>query len=113
MHVIFKVHHDLKDMKAFRLCVATKAQEKRPMVWKMDGPVRISVDTLLNRPKSTSKKIEYHVKRPGANGISAAVAVALENILYSSVSQIIEIHVCKEYSKDKKPTVEITVAVVE
>ena len=113
MHVIFKVNHDLKDMKAFRQLIATKAQEKHPMIWKMDAPVRVSVDALLPRYKSTPKKIEYHVKRPGANGISSAVASALENILYFSVSQIIEVHVCKEYSKDKKPSVEITVAVIE
>jgi len=113
MHVIFKVHHDLKDMKEFRQLIATKAQEKHPIVWKMDGPVRISIDALFARPKSLPKKVEYHLKRPGANGISSAVAGALENILFFSVSQIIEVHVCKEYSKDKKPSVEITVAVVE
>jgi Holliday junction resolvase RusA-like endonuclease len=113
MHVIFKVQSDLKDMKAFRQLVANKAQEKHPVVWNMDAPVRISIDALLQRPKSTPKKVEHHIKRPGANGISAAVAGALENILFNSVSQIIEVHICKEYSKTKKPSVEITVAVVE
>jgi Holliday junction resolvase RusA-like endonuclease len=113
MHVIFKVSSDMKDMKAFKQLIATKAQEKHPVVWNMDAPVRISVDAMLSRPKSLPKKVEYHVKRPGANGISSAVAGALENILYFSVSQIIEVHVCKEYSKDKKPSVEITVAVIE
>ncbi len=75
----------------------------------MTGPIAIYVAFFLLRPKSLSRKVCDHVKRPDLDNLFKSVLDALSGVVFENDSQVVEIKAYKYYSIESRPRVSITV----
>lgn len=73
----------------------------------LDGPLVMEATFYLLRPKSKPKKVKYPDTKPDLDNLVKSVKDALEGIIYTNDSRIVEEVVRKRY--DDPPRVEITV----
>jgi len=72
----------------------------RPEKFKfIDGPITLTLNFFMPRPKSLPKKVKHHIKRPDLDNLVKAIKDALSGLLYKDDSQIIELIATKEYCK--------------
>jgi len=69
------------------------------------GPLRLSLDFILPRPKTLPKKILAHTRRPDLDNLVKAVKDALRAVVYHDDAQVTELHASKRYGA--APGVEI------
>ena len=97
-----------KKVKPWREAVALVARRHCPEP--LDGPVRVTVDFIMPRPKSLPKRVKQHVKRPDLDKLLRSTNDALTGIAYQDDSQIVSIHGTKHYCHpDSDPGAIITI----
>ena len=62
-----------------------------------EGALTMQVLAYLPRPKTLSKKVVHHIKRPDADNIAKGCKDALKGVVYKDDSQIVELLVRKSY----------------
>ena len=74
----------------------------------LDGAVYLAVEARFPYPKSWSEKraIEtyWHVAKPDADNLLKVVGDALNKIAWRDDAQVVEVHVRKRYTHDKRET---------
>lgn len=73
----------------------------------LEGPLILAVTFSFLRPKSLSKKVRYHIKKPDCKNLLAGVEDAMEGIVYRNDSQIYSILVTKNYGLEAETIIEI------
>lgn len=63
------------------------------------GPVEMDIIFYLPRPKSLSKKVIIHMKKPDVDNLTKCVCDALEGIFFKNDSQIFRITLEKHYTE--------------
>jgi len=66
----------------------------------IDGPIKMQLDFYLPRPKSLSKKVIYHAKKPDIENLAKSVLDALQGIIYTNHSRVCQLVCRKKYSTD-------------
>lgn len=84
--------------------IAMQALEYRPGKL-LDFPLRLTATFYLLRPKSKPKSEEYPATKPDFDNLVKAITDALEGVIYTNDSRIVEAHICKRYGDP--PRVEI------
>lgn len=89
---------------AWREAIAAEAQRHagRPL---RDGPLALRVRFYLRRPRSAPKRVTRPATRPDLDKLIRATGDALEGVLYTQDSRIVEWHASKHYGDP--PRVEI------
>ncbi|MHB1098129.1 MAG: RusA family crossover junction endodeoxyribonuclease [Burkholderiales bacterium] len=75
---------------------AAKEWHWRGGVW--PGPIFLTVHFFLPRPKSVSKKIIYHLKKPDLDKLLRTVLDALTGIAYLDDAQVVTVQCTKSYT---------------
>ncbi len=75
-----------------RMAAAEVAPE---MLW--EGAVSVDLDIVCQRPKSLSKKVQHHLKKPDGDNIEKAILDAMNGVIYRSDSQVIAVAWRKRY----------------
>lgn len=87
--------------------------EYRPN-WDIRGAVGIQAHFYFPRPKSVSKKIQYHLKKPDIDNLAKSLLDGMNGIFYIDDKQVYELHVYKFYCEDlDKPGISIQVTYIE
>lgn len=76
--------------------VAVKKLHWSGVVW--TGPISLTVCFYLPRPKSLSKNINHHLKKPDLDKLLRSVKDALTGIAYADDAQVISTHCTKAYA---------------
>lgn len=84
-----------KKVKPWREAVARVAREHCTEI--IDGPVTVSVDFILPRPKSLPKRVKQHVKKPDTDKLIRSTLDALSGIAYVDDNRVNAIHATKKY----------------
>jgi crossover junction endodeoxyribonuclease RusA len=75
-----------------------------------DGPVRIDILFKLPRPKSLSKNVVHHVKKPDVDKLTRAIFDSLTGVIWTDDSQVVDQHSLKTYAADgEMPGAHITI----
>jgi hypothetical protein len=104
MRTRLKIAGDMKDLKAFKLLVATTAQQRRPKAWPMGAGVEITLEISLARPRSLPKRVVLPLKRPAADKLLGAAVAGLTGILFSDGSQVLRVMIIKTYCPSLTPS---------
>uniref|UniRef100_A0A6H1ZA86 Putative endodeoxyribonuclease n=1 Tax=viral metagenome TaxID=1070528 RepID=A0A6H1ZA86_9ZZZZ len=86
-----------KKTKEWERTVKMRAAKYKPAK-PFEGAVTITLCFYLLRPKSLSKKVLFHIKKPDGDNLGKAVLDALEGDFYKNDSQIVRAAVYKGYS---------------
>jgi len=74
-------------------------------------PLRMEVTFYRRRPKSLPKKVKFPVQKPDLTNYLRLLEDALEGYLYSSDSNIVEIHASKRFGEP--PRIELLLAEID
>lgn len=95
---------------AWRQWVGLAAQAHHPgQLW--DGPIRLQIDFYMQRPKSTPKRVVHPATKPDADNLYKAVTDALEGLIYTNDSRIVDVSLRKHYGDP--PRVEVVLTQLE
>ena len=106
-----------RNLKNWRTLVALQAQTEATVECPLDGPISMTLEFYMPRPKSLKKKgMEYPIRaRSGdIDKLSRAVLDSLTNVFYKDDSQVVDLSVKKYWAmtgEDPRPPgvfVEIT-----
>jgi Holliday junction resolvase RusA-like endonuclease len=64
----------------------------------LGGPVRLTVDFYLPRPKAIRDKVVPHTKKPDLDKLVRSVKDALSKVVWQDDSQVVEVFARKEYA---------------
>ena len=98
--------YDPEKSRSWKENVRLQAIMQKPEI--MTGALNLFLHFKLLKPKSMSKKVIHHVKKPDLDNLVKACKDALKGICYRDDSQIIELAAKKEYSE--KPGVVIVIS---
>lgn len=73
----------------------------------LEGPLMLTLTFYFLKPKSLSKKVQHHIKKPDCKNLLAGVEDAMEGIVYRNDSQICSILVSKHYGDKAETIIEI------
>lgn len=98
---IFTGAFDPKTSKSWKETIKWQAIEamKAENFSLLEGPLSMTLHFFLPRPKSLSKKVQCHIKRPDVDNLCKAVKDALRSICYHDDSQIISSVITKAYGE--------------
>ena len=92
---------------AWELKIQAAAMEVRPeKLW--DEPLRMTTEYILQRPKSKPKRVQHPATKPDLDNLDKSVKDALEGLIYTNDSRIVESRYCKRYGEPER--VEITIS---
>ena len=85
---------------------------------KLEGEIEAHINAYFQIPKSMTKKnrklVEegklHPTKKPDADNIAKIILDALNGIAYKDDSQVVRLHIEKEYAIDDNPRVEVTLS---
>ena len=78
------------------------------------GPVVLDVQFVLPRPKSLSKNVTWHIKKPDLDNLVKSVKDAMNGIMYKDDAQVAEEIVEKRYCYvDESPCVVVHVGYID
>lgn len=81
---------------------AGRAMETSP--WDlMQGPVMLTADFYLPRPKSLPKRVTAHIKKPDTDKLVRGLGDSLTHVVWADDSQVVEMHVRKHYAALNEP----------
>lgn len=88
---------------------------------KLSGQIEATIKAYYAIPKSMSKKDRKLVeegklrptKKPDADNIAKIILDSLNGIAYKDDSQVVDVHISKDYAEDDKPRVEVTLRELE
>ena len=90
----------------WREWIALEAKQHRPGAL-LDCPLRVEVDFFTLKPKSTPKRCQHPQTKPDLDNLYKAVTDALEGLIYTNDSRIVEAVTRKHYGNP--PRVEVTI----
>lgn len=96
-----------------KLAIAAKrlvAEEKFKCVPKPE-PIWLELYFKMPRPKSTSKNIHCHTKKPDVDNLAKTIQDAFEGILYENDSQICRLIVYKDYEPSGCPQSHLSIVI--
>jgi Holliday junction resolvase RusA-like endonuclease len=100
----------LDDWRSAVRLAAGRAYTRREL---FDGPVKVKLVFILQRPKNASKKIEERPgKRPDADKLCRAVFDCLTNVVISDDSRIVDFQAAKYYDYHDLPGCSVEVSEV-
>jgi crossover junction endodeoxyribonuclease RusA len=91
---------DNKGLKAWEQAVRYEAQRAANGLFFQDEPVALTVTFGLPRPKSLSRRVKAHTKRPDLDKLTRAVGDALTGVLWHDDSQVTHIEAIKVYTDE-------------
>ena len=92
-----------KAVKPWRVDVAWKVREA--FLTPFDGPVRLELEFVMPRPKSTPKKsTPAAIKRPDVDKLARAVLDAITGVVVADDSQIVHLVATKRIAELDEPT---------
>lgn len=94
--VLTSANPNLKNWRNTVSTVAAEHMQQRPA---FTGPMELSVDFYLPRPKSLSKRIHNHVKKPDLDKLLRGIFDGLTHIVYVDDAQIWRVFVSKQYTQ--------------
>lgn len=94
--------YDPKKSKDWKSTVARQAVQQGASM--LSGALKMDLIFFMPRPKSLSKKIIYHTKKPDLDNLVKAIKDALEGICYKNDSQVVESSEKKIYANDHEET---------
>lgn len=98
-----------KGLKAWEHVVSAAAQTQASGIL-FGGPLKVSLDFYLPRPKSMPARIRLHAKRPDLDKIIRGSLDALNNVLWKDDSQVVILRAVKRYTDgDDAPRAEFTI----
>jgi crossover junction endodeoxyribonuclease RusA len=74
-----------------------------------EGPVVVRVVFDLPRPKSMSRKVVYHTKKPDCDKLVRGIFDSLSHVVFRDDSQVVEVLAKKRYADGTSVGVEVTV----
>jgi len=83
-----------------KLCIIEKLGKDINNNYPYDTPIIVYVNFYLQRPKSRPKKYIYPDKKPDLDNLEKILYDAMQGIIYTNDSRIIEKHVKKEYGQE-------------
>ena len=95
-HLDFPVHFDRTD-KAWKTQVASKLDTDSPDII-FAGPLVLSLEFYLPRPRGKPKRIIYPDVRPDADNLAKVIKDLMKGTVYKDDAQIIDLHVYKRYA---------------
>lgn len=98
--------YDPATARDWKRTVQSQVLPQKPPV-PLEGPLAMDLVFLFRRPRSLPKRILYHTTRPDADNCAKAIKDALRGIVYRDDSQIVDLHVTKQYGP--APGVVITI----
>lgn len=96
-----------KSIKGWEDSVRSALQQHAAGVF-FHGAVKVSIDFYLPRPKSMSKRVTEHTKKPDADKLARGSLDAMKGVLWNDDSQVTELHVRKLYAHDQ-PKADISI----
>jgi crossover junction endodeoxyribonuclease RusA len=72
-------------------------QSNREVSWGAEFPLRVAIDFFFDRPKSLKKSIMDKVTKPDLDKLARSVLDALTGICFHDDSQVIDLHVTKNF----------------
>ena len=85
--------------KSWQDCVSSTAQFHAPKDGPWTGPIALSINFYLPRPKSLPKKVQHHVKRPDLDKLIRAIKDALTGVIWRDDSQVTYVSAYKSYAE--------------
>ena len=64
----------------------------------LDGPVRLRVEFHLPRPKSLSKRVLHHTKKPDLDKLVRSVKDGLSRVIWHDDAQVVDVEAHKGYA---------------
>lgn len=99
--------YDPAESKDWKRTVTAQALEYKPPT-PLDGPLRVWLTFVMLRPKSIpAKKRPHPVVKPDVENLSKAICDAIRGVIYVDDSQIIELHLRKEYGEQPGVAIEV------
>jgi Holliday junction resolvase RusA-like endonuclease len=96
--VITSANPKLKD---WQCAIASEARPLFAIPAPREVPVKLVVQYLLRRPKSLSKWVECHTKKPDLDKLVRATKDALTGVAWVDDSQVIAVDAVKAYARDR------------
>ena len=96
---------DYKD--SIKMQAITQLRVKGSMPPLCIGALAMEVYAYLPRPKTLPKRVRHHTKRPDADNIAKGCKDALKGVVYKDDSQIVDLHVSKEYGDPPRVVIEL------
>lgn len=107
------VTSDNPSLKQWRHLVAYTAQQ-HAAGGPLHGGVHVELDFTLQRPKSLSKSVRQHLKKPDIDKLARAILDALTGILFPDDSEVVRLTTMKRYAPaDAAPGVSIRIVSCE
>lgn len=97
--------YDPKKSKSWKEIIYYRAMAGGAQV--QEGPLYLILHFKLQKPKTLSKTVQHHVKRPDLDNLIKAVKDGLKGVCYKDDCQIIRIAATKEYGDN--PGVDIQI----
>lgn len=88
---------DNKSLKGWEDSVRAAIQERAAGVF-FEGPVAVRITFALPRPKSLSKSVIAHLKKPDLDKLARGSLDAMKGVLWNDDSQVVELSVRKVYA---------------
>lgn len=88
---------DPEKSKSWKETVKWQAIECKAKI--QDGPLWLFLHFKLPRPKSLSKKVHHHTKKPDLDNLVKGVKDGLKGICYADDSQVVRLAATKEYGE--------------
>lgn len=92
------VTHDNVKSKPWAEGMRLMAQQHAPPGGPWDGPVNLTAEFYLPRPKSLSKKVLHHVKKPDLDKLLRNLKDSLKGVIYFDDSQVVHVNARKTYA---------------
>ena len=97
--IITDSNRNLRSWQSLVADAAGRAVTERGDAWcVLDGAVRLSLAFYLPRPKSLSKKVTAHIKKPDCSKLIRATEDALTGIIFLDDAQVVELVAGKYYT---------------
>ncbi len=91
------ITNDNTKNKAWADGVKLAAQAHAPIGGPWHGPVALTLLFSLVRPKSLSKKVRHHVKKPDLDKLARSIKDSLKGVIYYDDSQVMRLTCMKVY----------------
>ena len=96
--------YDPQNAKEWKQLVRAQAVlHRRTAVGLIQGPIFLTLNFYLLRPKSLPKKVKHHIKRPDLDNLVKAVKDGLKGIIYREDSQVWSELAAKHYCNGTEP----------
>ncbi len=97
--------YDPKESRQYKENVSAQIVAQKPAL--LDGPIDVTLDFFLPRPKTLPKKVIHHVKKPDVDNLVKGVFDACKGILWHDDTQVVWLTCSKYYGDPPRVIIEI------